>query len=292
MIIINNHAPFLITIGYNGLFLVEPIPMPTLIHVIFLLYSVIFSASLAHAESATTLNKLHVKKVLLVIAMDSEAKPIISTLNLHKVDHSFSKLPMQSYRGKYNKLDILLIMNGMDPINHVQNVGTQAATLSTYVGAEYFHPDLIISIGTAGGVEQNGTKLRDIYVSQKIYFYDRRLAIKGYHEYALGGYQSVSLSPLDKKIGLKPGIVCSGDSFDDNQTDYNMFIKENCSAIDMEAAGVAWVSMLMQTPMFAMKGITNFVKGNNIHEQYQKNLPIVTSALADKLRELLKNLSW
>jgi nucleoside phosphorylase len=248
-----------------------------------------------HSLSAIAENvKIHldhpIKKVLLVVAMEAEATPIIAALNLHKIAHVFSGLPMQGYVGKYKKVDVMLVMNGIDPVNHVQNVGTQASTLSTFLGVQYFHPDLIISIGVAGGVEQNGAKEKEIYVSRKIYFYDRRLAFKGYHEYALGDYPSAQLSQLDK-TGLKPGIVCSGDSFDDNQTDYDRFIKYDCSAIDMEAAGVAWVAMLTKTPMLAMKGISNFVRGDNIHDRYQENLPVVTQALSDKLKELLVSLS-
>jgi len=173
----------------------------------------------------------------------------------------------------------------------VHCVGTQAATLTTYLGFEYFHPDLIISIGTAGGVKQNHAALKDIYLSQKIYFYDRRLSFKGYHEYGLGGYQSINLSPIDKKIGFKSGIICSGDSFDDNPTDYNVFIKQNCAAIGMEAAGVAWVSMLTKTPMIAIKGVTNFVKGDDIHQQYESNFAMVTLELSKKLKEFLKSVT-
>lgn len=251
-----------------------------------------FLASLpAHAKQLPSIDKIHISKVLIVVAMDTEAKPIISSLNLHKMTHSFPQLPMQGYVGKYKKLDILLITNGIDPVNHVQNIGTQAATLSAYLGVTYFHPDLIISIGTAGGVGESGAKQRDIYASQKIYFFDRRIPLKGYHEYGLGGYQSVNLSGLEKKVGLKSGIICSGNSFDENQTDYNMFLKYHCSAIEMEAAGVAWVSMLTKTPMFAMKGVTNLVRGRNIHKQYQDNIANVSIKLTGKLKETLNYIS-
>jgi 5'-methylthioadenosine nucleosidase len=253
---------------------------------IFLFF--LFSVSIAEAKQPDSEKNLPVKKVMLVVAMDSEARPIISKLALQKLPQSFSNLPMQGYVGKYADLDILLVTNGMDPVNKVQNVGTQAATLSTYLGIEYFHPDFIISIGTAGGVEKNGAREKDIYASEKIYFYDRRIASKDYREYGLGAYPS---TPMAKKLGFKAGIICSGDSFDDNRTDYNIFIKQNCSAIDMEAAGVAWVSQLTHTPVVAIKGITNFVKGDNIHAQYQKNLPVVTLRLSEKLEELLKYFS-
>lgn len=236
------------------------------------------------------ISTLHVKKILLVIAMDSEAQPIIATLHLHKINNPFQKLPMQGYRGKYNNLNIFLVTNGVDPINNIDNVGTQAATLSTYLGINYFHPDLIINTGTAGGVKENGAHPGDIYFSKKIYFYDRRIDLKKYHEYGLGGYDSIALSSLDKNSGFKIGIVCSGDSFDKNQTDYHMFIKQHCVAVDMEAAGVAWVSMLTHTPMLAIKGITNYVRGDT-YKEYQHHIANVTSTLSTKLKVLLNYLS-
>jgi 5'-methylthioadenosine nucleosidase len=134
---------------------------------------------------------------------------------------------------------------------------------------------------------QNGVKLREIYVSEKIYFYNRRIMLEKYDEYGLGGYPSAQLA--FKKPELKPGIVCSGDSFDNSQTDYDIFIKQNCTAVDMEAAGVAWVSMLAKIPMFAIKGITDFVKGSDMHRQYEENNFIVTQNLSRKLEEILKS---
>lgn len=244
----------------------------------------------AHANIPSISLKHPIKKVLVVVAMDTEAQPIISALHLHQLPHSFSDLPMRGYVGQQGRVRILLIMNGQDPVNKVQNIGTEAATLSTYLGIEYFHPELIVSIGTAGGVVENGSALMDIFLSKQIYFVDRRIPMKGYYNYGRGGYKSISLPFIDKKLKIKPGIVCSEGSFDEENIDYKMFLKEHCSAIDMEAAGVAWVSMLTKTPMIAIKGITNFVRGNHIHTQYEKNLPAVTQALASKLKMLIEML--
>lgn len=228
-----------------------------------------------------------IKKVLLVVAMDSEAQPIINTLHLTPIKHSFSGLPMRGYEGKLDNKEILLIKNGKDPVNKVQNIGTQAATLSTYLGIEYFHPDFIISIGTAGAVPESGAGLMDIYLSKTIYFFDRRIPMKGYEKYGRGAFPSTPLPNIEKKLGFKTGVVCSGDSFDEEQVDYKIFLKEHCAAIDMEAASVAWVSMLTKTPMIAIKGITNFVRGEKIHAEHKKYLPIVTMNLANKLKELI-----
>lgn len=251
---------------------------------IFLMMSIVFISTSLQASPLPR----QVKKVLLVVAMDSEAQPIIHALHLKPLKHSFSGLPMRGYEGKQGDKSILLIENGQDPIHNVQNIGTQAATLSTYLGIEYFHPDFIISIGTAGAVAESGASLTDIYLSQIIYFFDRRIPMPGYESYGRGAYPSTPLPNMAKTLRLKTGVVCSGDSFDEEQVDYQIFLKEHCAAIDMEAAGVAWVSMLTKTPMIAIKGITNFVRGKQIHAEYKKYLPIVTMNLANKLNELLK----
>ncbi len=239
------------------------------------------------AVDQTHLSQHHMKKVLLAVAMDTEASPIINTLDLKKSSHSFSNLPMQGYTGKYKNLDVFLILNGEDPMHKVQNVGTQPATLAAYLGIKHFHPDLVISIGTAGGVAENGAKIGDTYVSQKIYFYGRRIPIPGYTEYGIGGYDSANFERITDKLSLKPGRVCSGDSFDENQTDTGIILKHGCSVREMEAAGVAWVSMLTQTPMLAIKGITDIVGSNTGHEDFEKNFSEVTKKLSEKIKDFL-----
>jgi nucleoside phosphorylase len=141
---------------------------------------------------AQAVGKNGINKILLVVAMNKEASPIIKKLNLKKEADVFPGLPMQAYVGKYANKDIFLITNGKDPMYKVDNVGTQPAVLATYLGIEHFHPDLIINVGTAGGIAKNGAKLNDIYVSEKIYFYDRRIP-DSYFQYGLGGYVSAIL---------------------------------------------------------------------------------------------------
>lgn len=248
--------------------------------IVFILCSIMLTSFPTQATVANS----KIQKILIVVAMDTEANPIIQALQLRPLNHSFSNLPMRGYIGQQGKIKVLLMMNGQDPIHHVQNIGTEAATLTTYLGIDFFSPDLVISIGTAGGVVENHSRLTDIYFSEKIYFFDRRIPMKGYQAYGLGAYHSVSFPLIEKKLKLHHGIVCSGDSFDEEPIDQRMFLTLHCSAVDMEAAAVAWVSQLKKIPMIAIKGITNIVKGPHIHAQYEKNLPLVTAKLANALK--------
>jgi len=237
----------------------------------------------------TTMTKF--QKIVIVVAMDKEAQPIIAKLRLHKSRHHFDDMPMQGYEGRYADFDIFLILNGTDPLYHVQNIGTQPATLSTYLGISYFHPDLIISIGTAGGLTENGAQIGDIYLSQKIYFIDRRMPNSGYSQYGLGGYISFDAGSIKKDSILKKGVICSGNSFDKNDTDYTIMLKNSCAARDMEAAAVAWVSSLTNTPMLAIKGITDIVGNKSAEEQFNKRVLSVSEQLSKNLQEFLDNLA-
>lgn len=233
------------------------------------LVSIVMISSSIQAEVIKQ-QKPEIKKILLVVAMNQEAQPIIKSLDLHPSRQMFSRLPMRSYTGHYANKEIFLIKNGTDPIHGVENIGTQPATLSTYLGIERFQPDLVISIGTAGGMAQAGAKIGDVYVSQKIYFYDRRSPQKGYADYGHGAYPSYPVDKLATKLHFKKGRICTGDSFDISPTDLALILKHQCAAVEMEAAAIAWVSQQMNTPMVAIKGIGDIV-GKSSEKQYAEN---------------------
>jgi 5'-methylthioadenosine nucleosidase len=96
---------------------------------------------------------------------------------------------------------------------------------------------------------------------------------------------------LLKRLGLKKGHVCSSDSFDLDQTDQQVIQKHRCVVKEMEAASVAWVSLLMKKPMFAIKGITDTVGSKDGYGQYLKDFKHVTQKLSEKLQSLLVSLS-
>lgn len=226
------------------------------------------------------------KRILLIVAMQEEAMPIVNSLQLKKSSHSFSGLPMRAYEGRFAGARLFLVMNGKDPVYRVENIGTQPAALATYLGIQHFQPDLVISIGTAGGVTEQNAKIGDVYLSEKLYFYDRRSPQKGYTEYGMGGYSSAPMEKIAKKIDLKIGNVCTGDSFDISPTDKVIILKHRCSAVEMEAASVAWVSMLMKKPMIAIKGIGDLL-GVESEAQYAKNAGFVQNRLGEKIKEFI-----
>lgn len=242
---------------------------------------------LIFSNAAFSVTSHPIKNVLIVVAMKEEAAPIIKLLNLSPASAPDPNLPMKAYIGHYANLKVALILNGNDPMYGVQNIGSQPAVLATYLGINHFHPDLVMSIGTAGGRPIHDIKIGDIFISDKIYFYSRRLHSPDYKLYGAGGYRSTDTKSLVKKLNIKNGIVCSGDSFDEDATDHEVIRKQGCMIIDMEAAGVNWVAMLTKTPMFAIKGIANYIGQTSAHDEFERNYSMVTQKLALKTRDIL-----
>lgn len=59
--------------------------------------------------------------------------------------------PCKTFSGRHANLAVHVVWNGKCPHHGVDNVGTVPAAIATYLAAQAFTPDLILSTGTAGG---------------------------------------------------------------------------------------------------------------------------------------------
>lgn len=66
---------------------------------------------------------------------------------------------------------------GKDAEHSVDNVGTVPAALATYLACQQYKPDLIISVGTAGGFKAQGASIGDVFVGTTTVNHDRRIPI-------------------------------------------------------------------------------------------------------------------
>ena len=116
-----------------------------------------------------------VRTVMLIIAMEEEAMPIVRHHNLKRVDAwSVDGAPMIAWIGDVDSVNLTLIWCGFDERFGVNNVATTAAAVSTYAAVAAFgKPDLILSVGTAGGFGCRGASIGDVFLSTKYDFCDR-----------------------------------------------------------------------------------------------------------------------
>lgn len=227
--------------------------------------------------------------IVILIAMAAEAQPLIQRLNLKPEATDFAApYPHKLFSGQQQGKKISIILNGTDSRFKVDNVGTQAAALTTFLTLKHLQPDLVINAGTAGAFHSKGAKIGDIYLSQKIKFHDRRIGIPGFTEYGVGDYSSFDVAHLASKISAKLGVVSTGNSLDMSDIDLKMLQQNQADVKEMEAASIAWVADIFGTPMFSVKAVTDLVDVLTPSEkQFLENLLLASNNLQEAVIKIL-----
>lgn len=83
----------------------------------------------------------------------------------------------------------------------VDRVGTNAATLTSYLAIQAFKPDLVISTGTAGGFKARDAAIGSIFVSTAILNHDRRIPLPGFDVFGVGREEPHPTQAMVKALG-------------------------------------------------------------------------------------------
>jgi len=236
-----------------------------------------------------------VKRVLLVVAMEQEVRPLVQRFGLEQIQPSpfLRGAPFVAWMGEVEGLILHVVWCGRDPrFGNVNNVATTAASVCLYAAVAAFGaPDLCISAGTAGGFASSGARVGDVYLSSKCVFHSRRIPDAAGHleEYGFGHYRSPPLGKLASHIGVKTGVVSTSDSLDAVPMDLELMRSEGTSIKEMEAAAVAWVCQTLSVPFVALKSVTDIVDGPRAtREEFEANLEAASLVLQVKTDALLR----
>jgi nucleoside phosphorylase len=237
---------------------------------------------------------MKIRNILLVIAMKGEADPILKALGVREHGTMLEPpLPPLSWSTTFSGLKVHLVVNGQDPKYKLDSFGTDAATLSTYLGIKAFSPDLVISAGVAGGFKSQA-KIGDVYLStESMRYFDRRVSITSpdYQDYAIGFYPVINASKMATDLGLKTGIVVTGGSFENSLIDDRQIRNLDGSAVDMESAAVGKMSMLLGKQFMAAKAIVDFDDAVGFASQFNQYFKLATTNLAQQLLRIFSYLS-
>ncbi|WOK94969.1 hypothetical protein Cni_G03674 [Canna indica] len=234
---------------------------------------------------------LPISSILIVIAMQTEALPLVAKFELVEDDDRsiFPKgVPWIRYHGTYKGLHIDLVLPGKDLVLGVDNVGTVSAALVTYASIQALKPDLIINAGTAGGFRAKGACIKDIYLVSGVSFHDRRIPIPVFDLYGIGARSTFSTPNLVKELGLKVGKLSTGDSLDMSPQDEASILANDATVKDMEGAAVVYVADLFSVPAISVKAVTDIADGEKpTAEEFLQNLIAVTAALDRAVTEVV-----
>lgn len=232
--------------------------------------------------------------VVVLVAMEAEAAPIVENLELRKDDPPRIKppAPCVSYSGKHFGVNIHLICNGKCKKFGVDNVGTVPAALTAYLAIQEFQPDLLLSVGTAGGFKSIGAAIGDVFVGTASAHHDRRIPLPGFDKYGVGLYDAIPTDKLATALQLKTGVVSSGNSLDWVKEDMDLMNANNATVKEMEAAAIAWAAHQFDTPFFSIKAITDIVDDDRAtEEEFLENLHAAATALQQTLPKVLEWIS-
>jgi 5'-methylthioadenosine nucleosidase len=237
-----------------------------------------------------------VDRVVIVTAMAAEAAPILTALEAVEADKPAwaRDLPTRLHRQvRHHGLDVLVATNGVDPVTGVDCIGGQAAALTTQVAIASHQPDLVLTVGTAGGWTRAGAEIGDVYVAwDRFVHHDHRIAIPGFAEFGLGNHPAADLRSLAEACGCRTGIITTGESLDETEVDRARILESGAEVKDMEGAAVAWVARLHRTPVSGIKAITDLVDSPvATEEQFFANLTQAVDQLTTKVLALLSRLS-
>lgn len=234
-----------------------------------------------------------INTVMVVIAMQAEALPLVETLQLVEDDDVatiFPKgAPWKKYSGELGGLNVHIVVPGKDKTLGVDSVGTVPSSLLTYAAAAALRPDLIINAGTAGGFQAKGANIGDVYIATEFANHDRRIPIPIFDKYGVGTIEAIPVGKLIKDLKLKEGKLSTGNSLDMSKQDEE-YIKANDATVkDMEGAALAYVADMLAIPLISVKAVTDIVDGDKpTVEEFLENMSMAASALSKTVPLVLK----
>lgn len=237
--------------------------------------------------------------VAIVMAMEAEAAPLRAAIGAEPLTPPdwARVLPVRLSvaRAGHGRPNVLLAVNGRDPVTDVPAIGTTAAAMTTHVAlnlADVPRPELVLTVGTAGGWSRHGSAIGDtIFAWPHFACHDRRIDLPGFQAYGDANLPAADLRVHANALGCRVGVVTTGDSLDESPTDHQRIRANEGVAKEMEAAAVAWVCHLHGVAVGGVKTITDLVDSHEATpEQFTLNLAAASASLQETVMALLGRL--
>jgi adenosylhomocysteine nucleosidase len=232
-------------------------------------------------------------KIVILGAFQDELTQIYPLFsNLHEIMVSKARCLV----GKWGEDDIYLTLSG---------IGTNAAAITTTMLCESLQPDIVIFCGVAGGLK-SGQKIGDIVVANQVLDADLLLlpdllkdspyknALNDPHalqpittSYPVHSSLLNLMNTLSFK-GLSQGIVVTSNAFPAPANLFEEIKSLQCSAIEMESAGIYKAAAYFNVPVLTLRAISNLLdeSGNDLGTTPDA-LEVCSQRLADCLVHVL-----
>jgi len=254
-----------------------------------------------------------IKTIAVLVAMEAEAKPLVSLLGLKPCPKSHRHAPLpsvvrsgvllendddggtknvqqQQKKKKKKRCEVVVATCGADSTHGVDSVGTVNAALCAYEILKTHEPDVLINAGTAGGFREKGACIGDVFLVDEVKYHDRRIPIPTFTKYGVGAIRTAETPNMRKTLkDLKRGVCSTGNSLDATEVDREMMSRNDASVKEMEAAAVAKVCEMFDVPFVCVKAITDIVDGPHAAEkEFLENLAMAGKRLQETVPKVLE----
>lgn len=217
--------------------------------------------------------------IVIIAALDEELKPLKEFLNL-AVATDIAQ-PFKQF--KTNK--IFLVKSG---------IGKTNASLSVAFAHYKLAADLIINVGSAGGICKN-LALGDVVLAEAVAFHDFDLSCFGYSIGEVPGslkefktkldlvcVKSLTTDKSKRHIQLHQGLILSGDRFVSSNKEHEFLTNtfQQPLACEMEAAAIGFAAHHYQIPFIVVRAISDIL-GNQGHKDFEANLNLAAANASD-----------
>lgn len=200
------------------------------------------------------------------------------------------------YEGLINNVEVVIAIAGIGKVN---------ASITTTLICNHYHPNQIINLGVAGGVNSS-LKALDIVIGTKIGYHDVDLTIDGVERgqlpdlprfFASDNYLVKILKNLQMEDrNIWTGTILTGDQFITNHNYLKTLIDQsfktnNVMAVDMESAAIAHVAYTFKVPFIVIRSISDVIGATDQINDYSNfvheacvNATIVTKHLLSQIK--------
>lgn len=206
------------------------------------------------------------KNILIVVAMESEAREVIKELNL------VNEFPFLVYEGNIKNKYITLI---------ISKVGkTNASSALTYGLLNKKDIDLIINFGIVGGVNVD---LNELYFIKDAKYDDVDATLFDYKLGQIPGFPEFYQSDLNyNKLNFKSISLYTSDSF------VTKIKRKEPYLVDMEGASLYQVAYRFNKPIISFKLVSDLIENEDQKSHYEKTTINMPEILKINLINLLE----
>lgn len=231
------------------------------------------------------------KKILIVTAMEEELESLIlyfKPLKYELKDALFPVYKLQIEQKKVDYLEVIFTNTGIGKVN-------ASYSMTNLIKEE--RPDLVVNLGTAGGVAK-GLQILDLVVADKLAYHDVDVTPFGYQKGQVPGQeQYIDVLGVENhqklafgKIETQVGTILSGDQFLNNKDKTLEIIAtfDNPYAVEMESTAIADICQKLATKILIVRGISDLAHGDSTME-FDKYLTKVAKKFVDLIQYIVDN---